>query len=117
MRTLSSHVNPRATGSKFLTCAAILVLKSDTSNSVTRRTAEMPLVMPCQQASLPTPLGEIIPIPVTTTLRFLFILFLTLQSFVHQIIVAADHLPAIGSFFPGHGVATDNTLAAFIVDL
>jgi len=55
-------------------------LNCDTSNSVTRRTAETPLIILFQQASFPMPLGETMPAPVTTTLRLL--LFINQLPFI-----------------------------------
>src|SRR3989338_5556070 len=81
MRSDSSQLNPRATGSKSRTCAAIFVLNIETSNSVTRLTAETPLIIFFQQASFPIPLGDIIPTPVTTTLLCLFMLHPLLLAF------------------------------------
>src|SRR3989338_7116343 len=73
MRIASSRVYPSLMGSKSLTCAAIFVLNIETSNSVTRLTAETPPIIFFQHASFPTPFGEMIPTPVTTTLRDIFL--------------------------------------------
>src|SRR3989344_7791862 len=87
MRIDSSQLNPRATGSKSRTWAAILVLNIETSNSVTRLTAETPLIMFFQHASFPTPLGEIMPTPVTTTRLAIYLnpFFMQLECFLNFI--------------------------------
>src|SRR5216684_3075871 len=68
---LTSFFSIHCSGSKPRTSPAIWQVKALASNFVIRPMPERPSTSPFHVGSLPTPRGEIIPIPVTTTRRLL----------------------------------------------
>src|SRR5437588_6008474 len=65
----TSFFSTQSSGLKPFTSPAIRQAYALASNFVIGPTPERPSTSPCQVGSLPTPSGEIMPIPVTTTRR------------------------------------------------